>query len=747
MPANWSVEIRNYPVPTQRYRQRMTRLFKLAALFTALLLAISVNAQPLVGSAGWSGRTTADQLADCRASLKNDTLTIENEQIARRFRWNGGHLITLSLTDKRSRKTWDWISRDPDFILPGHATPTDKGQFAAKTITGQPNQTDHLEVSVNTQLGSLSVRRVFRIFPGIAAINCTFYLRGKASAEWQQSARQSAAGMDFKNIESYTDLNKLTATVPAMDKLALAGNHWRARAVAFTDMTDRNNTLVTEVPYNLYRQSGFLAGNLLWINDGLSGDAFFILKESPVSALQLANHGFDFLVRNGSVQTVGMGILPTDVSETDWVRSYGFTLGLAGSEGPDRRSDRSTELAGLQTLRSYQDAHHPRRADRDDMIMMNTWGDRNKDTKIREQFIITELQKAAQLGITRFQIDDGWELGKSMNSATPGGSSEGIWKNPNYWKTDPERFPNGLKPVIDAAKKLNIELGLWFSPSPDSSFQHWDKDAQALIGLYREYGIRTFKIDLVQIPDKTAEINFRKFLDTVMAGTNHQVIFNMDVTAGRRNGYHFMNEYGNLFLENRYTDWTNYYPYWTLRNLWNLSKYVPAQSLQIEFLNKWRNPDKYPVGDRFAPANYSFDYLFAITMMAQPLAWFEATGLPAEAFQTSALIKTYRTVQQPLHNGQIFAIGDEPSGKSWTGFQSISSDTEGFLLVFREDSPAGQQALRTWLPAGKRISLQPVAGAGKAADVVVSENGSVSFALPTPNSFGFFRYKVLTQTR
>jgi alpha-galactosidase len=677
--------------------------------------------------------TAGQTLQNCRAILKNDTLIIENEQIARRFRWNNGHLITLSLTDKSQQKTWNWISRDPDFVLPGHATTADKGTLETKTITGQPNQTDHLAVSVTTQLGSLAVRRVFTIYPGIAAINCTFFLKGKASAEWQQSARQSAAGMDFKNIESYTDLNKLTATVPAMDRLALAGYHWRVRAVEFTDMTDRNNTLVTEVPYNLYRQPGFLKGNLLWLNDGLSGDAFFILKESPASAVQLANPGFDFLVRNGSIQTVGMGILPTDVSETDWVRGYSYTLGLGGA----------TELAGLQTLRSYQDANHPRRANRDDMIMMNTWGDRNRDSKIREQFIITELQKAAQLGITRFQIDDGWELGKSMNSATPGGSSEGIWKNPNYWKPDPERFPNGLKPVIDAAKKLNIELGLWFSPSPDSSFRHWDKDAEALIDLYKQYGIRTFKIDLVQIPDKTAEINFRKFLDTVTKATNHEVIFNMDVTAGRRNGYHFMNEYGNLFLENRYTDWTNYYPYWTLRNLWNLSKYVPPQNLQIEFLNKWRNPDKYPSGDRFAPANYSFDYLFAITMMAQPLAWFEATGLPAEAFQTGKLIQTYHGIQTELHSGQIFPIGDEPSGKSWTGFQSVVTETDGFLLVFREDSPQNQQLIKTYFPAGKRVRLQPVAGSGKEAESVITTDGRLLTTLPAPNSFGFYRYKVL----
>ena len=721
--ANEKCARTEYSLPISVEFDYMKKNAILSTVFVLFLSGLVMARAPGCGSAVLDRQS-------CRASLSNDTLIIENDLIARRFRWNKGQLITLSLTDKKRKQTWQWISKDPDCAFPGHIIPMGNGKLETNYVQGQPNQTDHLDVSVTTRLGTLDVRRVFQIYPATATLSCTFYLRGKASAEWQQAAGQPSAGMDFKNIESYADLNKLPVTVPAMDKLALAGNHWQGRAIEFADMTDRNNTLVTEVPYNLYRQPGFLKGNLLWLTDGLSGASFFVLKESPVSAVQLANPGFDFLVKNGSVQTVGMGILPTDVSEMKWVRGYGYTLGLGGT----------TELDGLETLRSYQDAKRPRRADRDEMVLMNTWGDRNKETKLSEPFIIAELRKAAQLGITHYQIDSGWQIGVPHFS---GGSSENIWKDDTYWKVNPQRFPNGLKPVLDEAKKVGIHIGLWFSPSIDSSFRHWDKDARTLIGLYREFGVRTFKIDLVQIPDKTAEMNFRRFLDSVLVATNHEVIFNMDVTAGRRNGYHFMNEYGNLFLENRYTDWTNYYPYWTLRNLWNLSKYIPPQNLQIEFLNKWRNTDKYPVGDRFAPTNYSFDYLFAITMMAQPLAWFEATGLPAEGFQTGKIIRTYRTVQNQLHSGQIFPIGDEPSGKGWTGFQSVVSDKEGFLLIFREDTTTWKHVIKTWLPAGKRVRLEPLIGAANGVELAVSTENMLETTLPTPNSFGFYKYKVL----
>lgn len=46
------------------------------------------------------------------------------------------------------------------------------------------------------------------------------------------------------------------------------------------------------------------------------------------------------------------------------------------------------------------------------MVMMNTWGDRSQDTKVNEAFCLQELERAAKLGITHFQIDDGMAGGQ-----------------------------------------------------------------------------------------------------------------------------------------------------------------------------------------------------------------------------------------------------------------------------------------------------------------------------------------------
>ena len=94
-----------------------------------------------------------------------------------------------------------------------------------------------------------------------------------------------------------------------------------------------------------------------------------------------------------------------------------------------------------------------------------------------------ELERAARLGITHFQIDDGWQIGKSPNSAVARGSFKNIWDNKDYWKPDPQKYPRGLHPIVKRGKELGIEIGLWFNPSIQNDFADWQKDAQALISL------------------------------------------------------------------------------------------------------------------------------------------------------------------------------------------------------------------------------------------------------------------------
>lgn len=243
-----------------------------------------------------------------------------------------------------------------------------------------------------------------------------------------------------------------------------------------------------------------------------------------------------------------------------------------------------------------------------------------------------------------------------------------------------------MEEIIKTAKKKNIKIGLWFNPSKVNSYIKWERDADILLSYYKKYGIINFKIDGLDLMDKQAEINLRRLFDKVKIATNGRAVFNLDVTAGKRMGYHFFGEYGNVFFENRYTDWVNYYPYRTLRNLWLLAAYVPAEQFQIEFLNVNRNKDKYPFNDMASPHKVGLKYAFAVTMMAQPLAWMEVSQLKEIPQNFSTLTAKYKQVAEKLHSGTILPIGEEPSGNSWTGFLSLGLENEHYILIFRENT-------------------------------------------------------------
>ena len=661
------------------------------------------------------------------AEMSGDTLRVGNDHIERVFLWNGGDLKTVAVINKLSGEVMRSKGSQPDFLLvKGKA---EDGRWSKENVPSDGVHPACLQVTVQYRKGSLEVKRQYRIYD-VAAIACQTWLRGRLGVV-EQDREVSAA--DRKNIEFKEDMDA-GVKIPVLDRLELQGNHWRCRAVEFFDYTDWNDNLVAERDFIPYRENGY-RGNLLLADDLVTGSGFFLLKEAPCSSTQLHYPGYDFRAEYGTFKVTGLGVSAGDVTPDGWTSVYGVVLGVF--DGGKREA--------LTALHSYQRQARLCKATGaggDEMVMLNTWGDRSQDSRINEEFCLSELDRAARLGITVFQLDDGWQIGKSPNSKVAKGSFKDIWSNKDYWKPDSVKFPDGLKPIVDKGRKLGIRIGLWYNPSVQNDFADWRKDAEAILGLWREYGITIFKIDGLQIPTKAAEQNLRSLFDLVQKESGGEVIFNLDATAGRRGGYNMFTEYGNIFMENRYTDWGNYYPFHTLRNLWQLSRYVPSQRLQVEFLNKWRNADKYAPGDIFAPCNYSFDYIFATTIAGQPLAWMEASNLPEEAFETGKLIHRYTEIQEDIHNGTILPVGDEPSGRSWTGFQSIKDSRSGYFIIYREDNESASAMVKTWLDGGVEVTLEPVMGDGKADKVKADNEGRLCFKLAGKNSFAVYKYLI-----
>ncbi|MGV8090535.1 MAG: hypothetical protein AB2L24_01540 [Mangrovibacterium sp.] len=655
----------------------------------------------------------------CYAILKSDSLCIGNGLIERKFLWNNGNLITVSLEDKRNKQVWINEKQIPDFFIPQQNQQALNGRWESKEV-GSAVIPRHLEVTIEYTIDQLQIRKVYRVYPDCPAIACDLYLKGEAKGTWTIKRKDLA---ELGYIESRNILSQYNE-IPIMDQIALTGKHWSVHTVEFLDMSDYNNTLVRPYKGLSYHENTY-RGNLLFFENMESDKGLFFLKEAPCSGVQLAYPGADFAINFGQVKMIGLGLTAKDLSTDEWTKVYSFVTGIyAGGE-----------VERLTALREYQKNIREQLPDRDEMIVMNTWGDRGSTSRLTEDFCKRQIEACAKMGITHFQLDYGWQDGHDQ------GTYQNVYQKPDFWTPGKTLFPNGLAPITRKGKEVGVEVCLYLNPCLSNDNKDWEKDADALIKLYKEDGIRIFKIDGQKMPNKLAETRTRKMYEKVLKETDGNVFFNLDITAGVRGGYFMYTQYGNLFLENRYTEWGNYYPYRTLRNLWMLSKYVPAEKLLIEFPNKWKNQDKYSDNDPFAPANYSFDYLFATTMAAQPLAWMDVADLPSEALSTQKLIKKYRSIQHDFHQGIILPIGNEPSGKSWTGFQSLKGG-EGFLLIFRERNSDETAEVETWLKHGLIVEFTPLAGEGQSFKQRVSDSGRITVRLPKENSFVLYKYIV-----
>lgn len=666
--------------------------------------------------------------SDCFVQLKDGVLTVGNSKMERAFKLNNGNLITRQIINKETGFQWTSSDENPDISLPGVTEKPILESFRSYIVPQTLSKEAYVEVEIIFKSGTLSVKRIIRLYPDCPAIGSDFYFKGTIgeTAKWYDRDFIHESLDDIRFVSS----RNTRSLVPVMEKVSLPGKHWTYKVVNLFEMTDHLNDLMTAHDYQAYNERLY-RGNILFAKNLENEEGVFLLKEAPSPNAQLKYLSGDYLGTFGEIRMIGLGIDDKDITPVDWIPGYSAVMGVFSKD----------EYSSLKSLRTYQNRLRKRIPTRDEMVMMNTWGDRGLDDRINEKYILEELDLCSRLGISHFQIDDGWQTGKSPATAGSKGSFDDIWARNDYWIPNKANFPSGFAPIVKKGKKLGIEICLWFNPSYTNNYATWEKDADVMVNLYKKYGIRTFKIDGLRIHNKLSELRVDSILKKVQKELNNDAVINLDVTADKRFGYLYKNGYGNIFLENRYSDWSNYYPYWTLRNLWTLSKYVPTQDLQIEFLNKWRNKEKYK-NDIFAPEFYNFEYLFAITMMAQPLAWMEAHNLPEEAFALGQTIKKYRTVQEEIHKELILPVGDEPNGKSWTGFQSIGKEG-GYFLIYRELNNLSEYGIKTWLKPGTKVELEPVLGEGRGFTAVVDNDGKIPFALKNSNSYSLYKYKAI----
>jgi alpha-galactosidase len=84
-------------------------------------------------------------------------------------------------------------------------------------------------------------------------------------------------------------------------------------------------------------------------------------------------------------------------------------------------------------------------------VLYNSWEATGFDVNEAGQEALTE--KAASIGVERFVMDDGWFGERKDDHAGLGD-----------WYVNPQKFPRGLKPLIDKVHSLGMDFGLWVEP-------------------------------------------------------------------------------------------------------------------------------------------------------------------------------------------------------------------------------------------------------------------------------------------
>jgi Alpha-galactosidase len=91
-------------------------------------------------------------------------------------------------------------------------------------------------------------------------------------------------------------------------------------------------------------------------------------------------------------------------------------------------------------------------------VLYNSW--EATEFRVDEAGQMALAEKAASIGVERFVMDDGWFGQRKDDHAGLGD-----------WYVNPQKFPHGLKPLIDKVHSLHMDFGLWVEPemvNPDS---------------------------------------------------------------------------------------------------------------------------------------------------------------------------------------------------------------------------------------------------------------------------------------
>ncbi|AEF54967.1 alpha-galactosidase [Marinomonas posidonica] len=168
---------------------------------------------------------------------------------------------------------------------------------------------------------------------------------------------------------------------------------------------------------------------------------------------------------------------------------------------PELLASHSREGLNAMSHGFHREARERLKLDKPRPVHLNTWEAFYFDhdmTKLKEL-----ASAAAEVGVERYILDDGWFRGRHHDEAALGD-----------WFVDEGKYPNGLSPLIDHVKNLGMEFGLWFEPemvNPDSDLYRTHPDWALQLPQYEGYLGRNQLVLNLANPEAYAYLRERLF--------------------------------------------------------------------------------------------------------------------------------------------------------------------------------------------------------------------------------------------
>lgn len=653
-------------------------------------------------------------LGNASAQTEDNTLTVTTGEISRTWNFTGSGLQTVSIRDlSDGRELATKPAFRSDWNLPGAIADTTAATLVSTTARlsdddGFINQ--HIEVVSTLRYPSAGVelQHVVWVFPDATGLRVQ--LRARAIEGFDPKglpageSTYNSYGATFLSQSARADYLPLAFDIPNERLYWGYYNNPGNRHDQSQDMLCEQS--VKGWPIFLREEIDWASAVAVKYGDR----GVIAVKESPKCVNRQAHYTGAFYANPEGLAITGWGLTPDEIVP-DRFRECWATWCIVYRDGDD----------GLQrALKRFDNTRYPVFPERDAIILANTWGpaDPGGAQFTEQEYLLREIPALADLGVDVIQIDDGWQ----KSGGGPGASG-----------FEP-KYANGWADIKAAADKHNMRFGLWVAIR--------NANLEDLKRNIDELGYISWKVDFDHLSSRADyEDRFAKYR-TLMKHAPLKTQFTLcPEYDDPRYGWYYAKEYGTIYFQNiqeAYPDHLTMVPFQVLRQHWLMTKYFPANKLQVMLQNPKR------VGRYSDGREHGHGYCFAMGLPFEPVFFQSAQNLDSdEKTELRDLITIYKRHRDDIYTSVTYPIGDLPDNQSWSGFQMVSSSRNGgFLLLFRElHNAETNRELTLKFLAGKTITITDTKTGAK-RNCKVSPEGKVRFTIENPADYRLLSYEV-----